>query len=117
MAQNSRLVYSTASGSRCPKCGWPERECRCARTSALDDPLPARIVAKLRVEKAGRSGKAVTVIYDLPRNPGFLKQLAAELKRSCGAGGTVAGDTVELQGDLRDRVRDLLRQKGFMVKG
>jgi translation initiation factor 1 len=75
------------------------------------------VVAKLRVEKAGRGGKTVTVLYDLPRNEPFLKELCQELKRACGAGGTVADGAIELQGDLRDRVRDLLWKKGFGVKG
>jgi translation initiation factor 1 len=75
------------------------------------------VVAKLRVEKKGRGGKTVTVVYDLPDNTAFLKDLAQELKRSCGTGGAVAGNTVELQGDLRDRVRDVLTSKGWTVKG
>jgi translation initiation factor 1 len=79
--------------------------------------VPDRIVAKLRIEKAGRGGKTVTVVFGLPRNAVFLKELCTELKRSCGTGGAVADDTVELQGDHRDRVRDLLRKKGVVVKG
>ena len=79
--------------------------------------MPARVVAKLRVEKKGRGGKTVTVVYDLPRNAPFLKELSQELKRSCGTGGAVVEDTVELQGDLRDRVREYLEKKGFLVKG
>jgi translation initiation factor 1 len=59
----------------------------------------------------------VTVVYDLPRNAAFLKELTQELKRSCGTGGTVLEDAIELQGDLRDRVRELLLKKGFLVKG
>lgn len=115
--RNARTVYSTGAGAICATCGWPERDCRCSRRFARDEPLPARIVAKLRIEKSGRGGKTVTVVYDLPRNQPFLEALAAELKRACGAGGAVAGDTVEIQGDLRDRVRALLVKKGWTVKG
>ena len=79
--------------------------------------MPARPVAKLRIEKAGRGGKTVTVIYDLPRNAAFLRDLGQDLKRACGTGGTVLEDTIELQGELRDRVRDYLSKKGFIVKG
>ena len=75
--------------------------------------MPGRIVAKLRMEKKGRGGKTVTVVYDLPNNETFLKDLAQELKRACGTGGAVADNTVELQGDLRDRVREYLAKKGF----
>ena len=79
--------------------------------------MPSRIVARLRMEKKGRGGKAVTVVYDLPQNDGFLKELSQRLKRACGTGGTVVDGGVELQGDLRDRVRDFLQQQGYVVKG
>lgn len=45
-----------------------------------------------------------------------LKDLASELKRALGTGGTVADDAIELQGDHRDRVPDLLRDRGFTVE-
>ena len=79
--------------------------------------MPAKIVAKLRVEKSGRGGKTVTVVYDLPNNGKFLEDLSQELKRACGTGGAVGDGTVELQGDLRDRVRDFLIKRGYVVKG
>lgn len=113
--ENARTVYSTGAGSICPRCGWTERNCQCSRKA--DEPLPARIVAKLRMEKKGRGGKTVTVIDGLPRNEGFLKELSLELKRACGTGGTVVDGGIELHGDLRDRVRGVLAQKGFTVKG
>ena len=117
MAEKGRLVYSTGAGRICGACGWPERDCKCSSNRTPTDPIPARIIAKLRLEKKGRGGKTVTVVYDLPRNAAFLKELAQELKRACGTGGAVGDGTVELQGDLRDRVRDVLQKKGFVVKG
>jgi translation initiation factor 1 len=69
------------------------------------------------MEKKGRGGKTVTVVFDLPRNDAFLKELCADLKRLCGTGGAVVGDRVELQGDLRDRVRAYLLDKNYQVKG
>lgn len=117
MGNNSRVVYSTGAGRICRTCGWPEPDCTCSARSGRDEPVPVRVVAKLRVEKAGRGGKTVTVVYDLPRNQAFLKELAGELKRACGAGGSVKDDTVEIQGDLRERVREFLIRKGFGVKG
>lgn len=115
--RDARTVYSTATGGTCPKCGWPQRDCKCSSQFAASEPIPARIVAKLRMEKKGRGGKTATVIYGLPRNEAFLKSLCQDLKRACGTGGAVADDGIEIQGDLRDRVRDLLVQKGYVVKG
>ena len=72
-------------------------------------------MAKLRLEKAGRGGKSVTVVYDLPRNAAFLKDLCGELKRTCDTGGAVRDDAVEIQGDLRERVREVLSKKGYAI--
>jgi len=112
---DGRTVYSSAAGRICRGCGQPERGCRCDETS--NEPVPVRPIAKLRMEKAGRGGKTVTVVFGLPRNSAFLKDLAQELKRACGTGGAVLEDGVELQGDLRDRVREFLTRRNFQVKG
>jgi translation initiation factor 1 len=69
------------------------------------------------MEKKGRGGKTVTVVDGLPRNTAFLSKLCQELKRACGTGGVVSDDTIELQGDLRNRVREYLLKKEFVVKG
>ena len=114
---DGRTVYSTSVGRICPGCGWPSKDCKCSTRRTAEDTVPGRVVAKLRLEKKGRGGKMVTVIYDLPDNAEFLKDLAHDLKRACGTGGAVAGTTVELQGDLRTRVREFLAKKGWTVKG
>jgi translation initiation factor 1 len=111
----SRLVYSTERGRACPRCGWPERDCRCSTSVA--QAVPARVVAHLRIEKKGRGGKTVTVVDNLPRNAEFLKDLAAELKRACGSGGTAGETSVEIQGDHRDSLRRVLAARGWTVKG
>ena len=59
----------------------------------------------------------VTVIDGLPQNAEFLAELAGALKKSCGTGGTVRTGAVELNGDVRERIRPLLAARGFTVKG
>jgi translation initiation factor 1 len=119
----NRLVYSTDAGRRCMTCGWPEKECHCSSAlsaqSALSRPpetVPAKVTAKLRLENRS-SGKSVTVVDGLPNNPAFLESLARELKKACGTGGHTAESSVELQGDQRERLRELLSEKGWAVKG
>ena len=114
-AKRARTVFSTERGRVCPKCGWPEKNCSCSAN--VEQPVPDRITARLRIEKAGRKGKTVTVVESLPRNSAFLKDLAKELKRACSTGGTVVEDRVEIQGDHREKLRTLLRAKGWVVKG
>lgn len=114
----ARVVYSTGVGRVCPGCGWPIDDCRCSANLRREEPVSGRLVAKLRMEKKGRGGKTVTVVAGLPHNGPFLKTLCQELKAACGTGGTVTEDgAVELQGDLRDRVRSVLEKKGYAVKG
>lgn len=113
----TRVVYSTGVGRICPDCGRPSNDCQCGAPGAGRDAVPAKITAKLRLEKKGRGGKVVTVIDGLPNNAAFLSELAAELKRACGTGGTVQAGAVELAGDMRERVRPLLAARGMAVKG
>src|SRR5688500_14406321 len=77
--RGTRIVYSTDVGRVCPTCGWPANDCRCSTRAGADEPVPARIVARLRVEKTGRGGKTVSVVHGLPRNAAFLKELCQEL--------------------------------------
>ena len=115
---NRRLVYSTDPKKvKCPRCGEFTPGCSCVRTQKIVS--PQGVVAKLRLEKAGRGGKAVTVIFDLPRDPDYLKDLAKKLKSQLGTGGTYKDEnnTVEIQGEHRDRIRQFLSKMGFTVKG
>ena len=79
--------------------------------------MSGRIVATLRIERAGRRGKTVTVVAGLPRNRAFLRELARELKRTCGTGGAAGEASVEIQGDHRDALRTLLTGRGWTVRG
>jgi translation initiation factor 1 len=111
----SRPVYRTGEGRLCPRCGWPVDDCRCSK--AGEEKVPAKIACVLRLEKKGRGGKTVTVVAGLPRNAAFLGVLATELKRACGTGGTATDETVEIQGDHREKLRPLLSEKGWKVRG
>ncbi len=117
VTERGRIVYSTGRGLVCPKCGWPIDDCRCAASLASGaEPGPEKPVAKLRLENRS-SGKHVTVISGLPDNREFLEKLARELKKACGTGGAAGEGVIELQGDQRERLRELLVKKGIQVKG
>jgi translation initiation factor 1 len=110
-----RLVYSTRWGRVCPECGSPLADCTCS--CGPDEPVPRKATAKLRLERKGRGGKSVTVVDGLPKNKAFLDRLARELKRTCGVGGRAGDGSIELQGDQREKLRALLPDRGFVVKG
>jgi len=65
-------------------------------------------------QKAGRGGKTVTVVKNfvgigLPEK----EQLAKKMKEVCGTGGTVKNGQIEIQGDKRTEVAEVLRAAGF----
>jgi len=112
-----RVVYSTEKSRRCPRCGWPEKECRCSSSlTPPQQPVPEKITVRLRLENRS-AGKSVTVIDGLPRNSTLLESLTRELKKSCGTGGRSGEESIELQEDQRERLRELLAKKGWVVKG
>jgi translation initiation factor 1 len=73
-------------------------------------PPPARAV--VRMERAGRRGKTVTVVEKLGLPPRALEDWLGELKRALGCGGALEGEAIVLQGDLRDRTARLLAARG-----
>ncbi|CAA9478823.1 MAG: Translation initiation factor SUI1-related protein [uncultured Solirubrobacteraceae bacterium] len=70
---------------------------------------------RVRRETAGRRGKAVTTISDVPLGDDGLRELAGRLKKRCGVGGSAKDGRIELQGDHRDTVVALLRADGYDV--
>jgi translation initiation factor 1 len=81
-------------------------------------PAPPKKVhtVKLGRETAGRKGKGVTVVWELPLNEDGLKELATLLKNKCGTGGTAKDGRIEIQGDHRDKIAQELERLGYKVK-
>ena len=104
---NHRLVYSTDGGDH--RRDGRDREATEARAPAL----PNDGVVRVFREKGGRGGKVATVVRGLD---GDLAAVASDLKRHCGAGGSVKGDAIEIQGDHREKVAARLRSTGRRVK-
>jgi len=74
----------------------------------------AEQVLTIRVESR-RYGKPMTIIEGFDPDAVDLRELASDLKKRLGTGGTVESGHIELQGDHRDRLPDLLREEGFEV--
>lgn len=111
---NSRWVYSTDSGPACPACAKPPAACTCRKKPSPS--APADKIVRIRREVKGRGGKTVTVASGFQIADDRLKQLAAELKRRCGTGGSVKDGEILIQGDHRDAVLAELKLKGFAAK-
>ncbi len=102
-SRNDKIVYSTGVGRIAPPQDKP-------RTLHGDG------IVRVRRETAGRGGKTVTAIHGVALADSKLKELAGELKRLCGTGGSVKDGAIEIQGDHRDRIVAALEQRGYTVK-
>ena len=85
------------------------------KTSSVEV-VPSDTLLRVRLEKKGRGGKTVTVIYELPQNEVYFKKLSKKIKNKCGTGGSFKGDSIEIQGDNKIKVVEILESEGFQVK-
>lgn len=103
MSKNSRLVYSTDQG-------------RIADDKPSLTPPEGDGVVRIFKSTKGRGGKAVSVVSGTGLDAAGLKKLAKELKQLCGTGGSVKDWDIEIQGDVRDKLKTALEARGFTVK-
>jgi len=107
------MVYSTERGLVCPKCRVPVAKCRCGK----GEPAPTGDgIVRVRRETKARGGKTVTAVSGVPVGGEALRNLASDLKRRCGAGGTAKDGVIEIQGDHRETIVAELSRRGFTVK-
>jgi translation initiation factor 1 len=100
--ETSRVVWSSTDG-----------DLRKARDPKVEARMAAGGRVKVRRETSGRRGKAVTTVSDVPLDDDGLRELAGRLKKRCGVGGSVKDGVIELQGDHRDVVVEVLRADGY----
>lgn len=71
---------------------------------------------RIQMSKKGRGGKTVTVVSGLQHDEATLTALAKQLKAGCGTGGTVKDDTIEIQGDHKAKLLELVTKLGYKAK-
>ncbi len=103
---DARTVYTSKGGDRRKKPEYPPRP-RAPRGDGI---------VRVKREVAGRRGKPVTTVHGVPLPSDELKELAGELERRCGSGGSVKDGVIEIQGDHRDTVVAELEARGCRVK-
>jgi translation initiation factor 1 len=101
---DTKVVWSSSDG-----------DLRKARDPALKARMDGGGRVKVRRETAGRRGKAVTTVSGVPLPDDGLRELAGRLKKRCGVGGSAKAGVIELQGDHRDAVVEVLRAEGYDV--
>ena len=103
----SRRVYSTTDGDlRKPLA--PKARQRTAPATPNDG------IVRVSRETSGRRGKTVTVVRGVPARE--LDEVASDLKRQCGSGGSAKDGVVEIQGDHRPKIVARLEAQGYRVK-
>lgn len=89
----------------CPKCGLPKQACVCEQM------VKSLQKIKVTTEKK-RYGKNMTVITGFDKGID-IKKIAKTLKNELACGGTYKDDTIEIQGDHRKKIKDILIKLGF----
>jgi translation initiation factor 1 len=93
-----------------------QRENAAALERGVPDLPPERQTLKVEASRKGRKGKTVTIISGFQSPPETLAKLLKKLKTQCGSGGTLKEDTLEIQGEHRQKIVDILTQLGYKVK-
>lgn len=105
----SRLVYTTDPD--------PEEETQTETTKPAGSfPSANKQTARIMRDRKGRGGKTVTLISGLKHDPATLDTLLKQLKQQCGSGGTRKGDELEIQGDHREKIAQVLGKLGYKTK-
>ena len=89
----------------CPKCGLPKEACVCEQI--------VKSSQKIRVTTdKKRYGKIVTIVTGFGSGID-IKQTAKDLKNGLACGGTYREDSIELQGNHKKKVKEILVKLGF----
>lgn len=89
----------------CPNCGLPKELCICQTIAKEEEKI--RIITSER-----RFRKVTTIITGMSKDVN-LRETAKQLKTKLACGGTVKNGTIELQGNHRYKVKELLVKMGF----
>lgn len=68
---------------------------------------------RIFLEKKHRGGKTAAVIKGIDEDQDFLSDLAKTLKKQCGVGGNAKNGEIIIQGNHREKILKILKEKGF----
>jgi len=77
---------------------------------------PQQQNVRVQATRSGRKGKTVTVITGFQAKPETLADLVKQLKSQCGTGGTVKDNDIEIQGDHKQKILEILIKLGYKAK-
>lgn len=103
----SRTVWSSGQGD------LRKQQTHTRRVKSLP---PHEQTVYLHRDSRGRAGKTMTLVKKLVLSEEEMKELAKKLKQVCGSGGTVKDDMIEIQGEHREKIAEVLQKMGYKVK-
>jgi translation initiation factor 1 len=105
-AKKNKVVYQEFGTSSNPD----------AFTRGVPDLPPQQQNIRIQATRTGRKGKTVTVIAGFQHKSETLAQLLKQLKAQCGTGGTVKENTLEIQGEHKQKLLEILTKLGYKAK-
>jgi len=82
----------------------------------LETLQPKQQDLRVMLDKKSRGGKVVTLITGFHGSDADLNDLAKFMKTKCGVGGTAKDGEIIIQGDFRDKILEMLQNKGYKAK-
>ncbi|MFK7826238.1 MAG: hypothetical protein AB8G05_18945 [Oligoflexales bacterium] len=70
---------------------------------------------KIRLEKKGRGGKQVTILFNLPFEENEAKQLMKDLQAKLACGGSFKDASIHFSGDMRDKIEEIFKSLGKKI--
>ena len=107
MPKDRRTVWSSSQGD------MRQKDRKLNSTKSL--PSNQQTIYLHRGSK-GRGGKGVTLVKNLILSEKDMKALAKKLKQACGSGGTIKDGVIEIQGEKRKKIAEVLEKLGYSIK-
>jgi len=107
----NKLVYSTDSSNICLNCNKKLHKCKCIKKI---ENISKNEKLSLNYSTKGRKGKGVTIIKGLNLDNNKLNLLLKDLKKKCSSGGTIKDNTIEIQGDFKEKILKELKNQNLV---
>ena len=85
-------------------------------TASTEELPPNQHSLKIQASRKGKGGKTVSIVSGFQVSPETLQSLTKQLKNQCGTGGTMRDNEIEIQGDHRQKLFEILTKLGYKAK-
>ena len=105
-SKNQRIAYQ--------EFGSPDNSQALER--GVRDLAPNQQDLRIQATRSGRKGKTVTIVTGFQHQSETLSKLLKQLKAKCGSGGTVKDNSLEIQGEHKQKLLEILTKLGYKAK-